>query len=1098
MDKKIIHTVFEQVAIDYPNKIAVQDAEGQITYQKLNTEANQLARWLKSLQIEKGDIIGVLNTPGIGLIKSLLAILKSGGIYLPVDVDFPTNRIAQIFNDCCPKVLFVDKAQLPRLQEWIDTIGIDFQYVICLGNQGWALYQQKNNDLVAIKADISSFEAENLPVESDKDDGNYIFYTSGSTGEAKAILGRHKSLGHFIDWEIREFELNDSNQCAMLSQFTFDASLRDIFVPLCTGSTLHIPSLEVKNNTARLLEWLVDHKISLIHTVPSVFKLLTIEISDFDRKAELGACLNHLLMAGEPLYVKDIKNWRALMGDQVEIVNLYGTSETTLAKTCHRIKVVEGEPGQLIHVGQPISHTQVMIMNGPNLCSTGEIGEIFIRTPFISKGYFNNEALTASVFVQNPLGQEQEDLIHRTGDFGRYLSDGEIEVLGRKDDQVKVNGIRVELGEVICRIREIEGVEDTDVIAVQNELFGNDLVCYYTGKYMDETSWQAQLKDRLPKSIVPSFFIHLDEFPLTVNGKKDKKSYPRPETILTSDDQYEAPVGQEEQKLEEIWKEILGMKRISRNVSFFKLGGNSMKVIQLTSRIFREYGISFKYADIFKNHSIRSIAKLIADSQNQMQYASIKKIVEQEYHELSLSQHQLYVACQFERDQIAYNIPVSYVFEGKLDLSAFVRAFDQMVDRHESLRTTFHVVDGELKQKIHDCGGHEVKMDLIDLIENPDPMEVAETLARNQATTVFDLAQGPLLKASIIKVGPEKHVFALTMHHIISDGWSMNIIIHELLTMYNAFKANLAVPLAPLSIQYKDYAAWQRESLQTSGSTNDSKQYWTAKFEGDLPILELPLDYERPEFADYKGSAKNYVFDSTRTSAIKKTCEDAEVTLFMFLLSMVNILLLRRTGQEDIVLGSPIAGRPHNDLEDQIGFYVNMLAFRTKLDPAQSFSQLLHKVKANTLEAYDHELYPFHQIVEDLNLEADFSRNNLFDVVVQFQNAKLEKVKSLKLDDIEVTNFLPNAYSSKFDITFNFEEIDSTSELSLDIEYKSSLFREETVDGLFDELAAIADLVTDNPKLTINEIREGLIGLDTNNEDSNLTALLAGGVSSDY
>lgn len=1098
MDKKIIHTVFEQVVENHPHKIAVQDAHGELSYQKLNSEANQLAQWLRSLHIEKGDIVGVMVTPGITLIKSLLAILKAGGIYLPVDVNFPRNKIQQIFNDCVPKVVFIDEENMVDLQHWVSTLDVTFQYAISYGKHGLKLYKKQGIDMVPQAADVSSFPDQNLPVISGKDDGNYIFYTSGSTGEAKAILGRQMSLGHFIDWEIKEFALDETNHCSMLSQFTFDASLRDVFVALCTGSTLHIPTADIKNNTVQLLDWLVDHKISLIHTVPSVFKLLTKELPNFDKKEALVNQLNHVLMAGEPLYVRDITTWRQHMGTEVEIVNLYGTSETTLAKTFHRINDVGNDPGQVIHVGHSISHTQVMVMNGSSLCSTGEIGEIYIRTPFMSKGYFNNKTLAETVFIQNPLEKEQKDIVHRTGDFGRYLPDGALEVLGRKDDQVKVNGIRVELGEVICRVRELEAIEDVDVVAMKNEMLGNDLVCYYTGVFQETAVLQGLLKDRLTQSIIPSFFVHLDEFPLTMNGKKDKKAYPKPETVLNIGEAYEAPVGEVEKKLEEMWIEILGMKQIDRNVSFFKLGGNSMKVIQLISRIYREYETIFKYIDIFENHSIQSLAKLIAKSQIGKKYEAINKVAESEYHELSLSQHQLYVASQFDNNQIAYNIPVSYIFEGKLDTVAFKKAFETLVARHESLRTIFPSIDGKPKQKINSIDEHQVVLTLLDLTTKANAHTEAEVLANEQATTIFDLAKDALIKASLMKIGEEKYVFALTMHHIISDGWSMNVIIYELLTMYNAFKSETDHPLKPLRIQYKDYAAWQHKSLSDHGSAKNSKGYWLSKFEGDIPVLELPLDYERPEFVDYKGSSKNFIIDRKRTLAIKKICEDAEATMFMFLLSVVNVLLLKQSGQKDIILGSPIAGRPHRDLEDQIGFYVNMLALRTQTDIDEPFKKLLLDTKTNTLEAYDHELYPFHQLVEDLNLKADFSRNNLFDVVVQFQNAKLENVKDLQLDGVEVSNFLPNSYSSKFDITFNFEELEDEKELSLDIEFKSSLFKSETIDRLYDDLIAVVDLVVDDPNRSVKNIRDKVVELNTKVEDSAMADMLSGTITADY
>lgn len=1091
MNKKIIHTVFEQAATQYPEHIAIRDTQAQISYDALNKEANRLAHLLQSIGLQKGSIVAVLATPAIALVRSVLAIFKSAGIYLPADINQAESRLDQAFSEASPSIAITDLANFEKVKSLLATRPTSVQHLIVHTDAGCStVYNVDHGTLTATNLNLSNFSDANPTLQSEDSDGNYIFYTSGSTGKAKAILGCHKGLGHFINWETEEFKVNESFRVSMLSQFTFDASLRDIFLPLTNGGTLCIPSQAIRTNTVRLLEWIADNQITLVHCVPSIFKLMTRELQEFPRRNEIRQHLKFILMAGEPLYAKDITAWRSYMGETTELVNLYGTSETTLAKTFHRIREVPADPSQVLHVGRPMNNTIVALFNGNQPCNPGEVGEIYIKTPFRTKGYYNNEALTRQVFVQNPLVTDKEDILHRTGDFGKYNADGTIEVLGRRDDQVKVNGIRVELGEVRHAVAGIPGIDEVEVLAHVNEQMENELACYYTGTEYEVETLTKLLASKLNPGTVPTYFFHLTQFKLNINGKIDKRALPTPDEILISQGTYEEPVGTLETELEQIWAQVLGLKRVGRKASFFRIGGNSLKAMQVVSRIYKVYNQLLNITELFAHQTIEKLALFIEQGGQKQLFDEIVPTATKDLYDLSMVQMGVYIACNTAQDNVAFNIPLSYVLEGDLDIDAFRRAFDSVVARHESLRTTFVISQGAPKQKIHQAGNFPFTIGYTDLSGDASKLETATALANAQAVTVFDFENGPLVKAHLVRMDEASHIFLLTIHHIVADGWSMEVLVQELTNNYNNYRNGRENKLPALGIQYKDFAAWQQLKVNER-AIESGRNYWLQRLSGELPELELPVDFAKTEEENFEGFAKNYLLNAGFSSAIKELCRRNDTTLFMFLLSAVNVLLYRYSGQKDILLGSPASGRVHRDLEDQIGLYVNMLVHRTRFGSDTTFTELLDEVKTNALDAFQHQSYPFMQLVKDLG-----AQKNIFSAAVQLQNAKLEENKGLQFEGLKISNFLPNAYTSKFDITFNFEDLGEV--VSLDIEYKTRLFNTATIDRMAHDLMFLVEAVTADPSRTVRELKDLLVQKAEPKQMAELSALIAKGLDADY
>jgi amino acid adenylation domain-containing protein len=1072
MDKKIIHTVFEEIVRKQPLKIAIETEEISITYHDLNRYANRLSNLLKSIGCKTGMIVNVVVPSSIQLVGSMLSIFKSGAVFLPVDLTFSEKRMKQIFSETSGGIVIVTADTYNSVIDLINKLNIEITHLIVVDHyDGIKLLSFTKDKFINIEFNETAEWEINPIAEVSGDSSNCIFYTSGSTGEGKAIVGKNSGLSHFIHWEIKEFAIDDSFRVSQLTQVTFDPSLRDIFVALISGGTLCIPSAGIKTDPAQLLNWLEKSKINLVHCVPTLFRLITKELSSDENMSYDLSHIKYILLAGELLYARDIINWRKVAGNKINLVNLYGPTETTLAKAFHRIDKVSENPVHIIPVGIPISNTIIAIVKEGHICKVGEIGEIYIKTPFMSKGYYKNEKLTNECFVQNPLLTDVKDIVYKTGDLGRYINNGNIEVLGRLDSQVKVNGVRTELIEVEQAILANEKITGAVVKTHRTDDNFVSLIAYYTGKKYDGDQFRESLGKVLNQQIIPSYFIYLDEFPLNINGKVDKKALPLPEDILMGSAEIEPPVGILENKLAVLWKEILGVEKISRNVSFFNIGGHSLRAIQLISRIRKEFDVNLKIADIFLHRTIQNLASFISNSLTN-EYKPIIPIAERAHYPLSSAQRRLWILSQIDEGSVAYHLPGAYKFEGDLDKELLNRSLNDLIDRHEILRTVFRRnTDGEIAQYILPLSSLNFKLEYIDYRDRQDAAERIKKDMKEGSTRPFDLTEWPLLRATLYEIRNKQYVFFYNMHHIISDGWSMALLIKEMLITYNSYARSEDSPLQPLHIQYKDYSIWQKQELEGPGLINH-KTYWLKQFSGELPVLALASDKLRPPLKTYFGEIVNKRINSKLSNGLKSLIREQDCTLFMGVLAIVNTLLYKYTNQSDIIIGSPIAGREHNDLDNQIGFYVNTLALRTQFKGTDNFKQLLQNVKAVTLGAYEHQVYPFDVLVGDLDLRRDMSRNPLFDVSVSLQNINIfsNNSKDICLNGVNVSFYQDEelVQMSKFDLSLDFKEV--RDELALSIEYNTDIYYKATVEQLTNHLEQLIEEIIKFPELPIDEI----------------------------
>jgi mycobactin peptide synthetase MbtE len=1069
MDKKVLFTVLDQVAEANPENIAIEETGRSTTYRAMVSNADRIANCLLSENVKKAEEVATFLTCGATYLSSIMGINKAGGIFMALDVEYPIKRMEYILHHAKPRLILTDEQHLPKLLEVIGELELkhDFIEKILLissldtviqtgtfSGEEFQLSEEKTYPETAVELMVNG------------DDSMYLVNTSGSTGNPKMIEGMHKSLSHFIHWEVNDFKLSQKTRGCILARLSFDLSLREMFAPLLAGGTLCIPTSEIKAQPVRLIEWMGLSGINLIHPIPSIFRQIMKEIKNNPSLGDNVTGLENILFAGEALFGRDIAEWRSIGGDKASLANLYGPSETTLAKICNRICTNDYQPNEIIPLGKPLPNTSILIISDNLLCSPNVIGEIYIKTPFRSKGYFKEPGMTREKFIQNPLHNDYEDIVYQTGDLAKYYEDGTIAFTGRQDSQVKIRGNRVELPEIEKAIMNYPDVKQAVVLPVKNADGENVITCYYVGDaYFDKENLRTYLKDYLPEYMFPSYYIHLEEFPLNLNGKIDRRALPKPEELLYDQLSFEAPTNELEEKLAVMWAEVLNLKKVGINNSFYELGGHSLSVTKILSRIYKELGIEILLKEIFENATIKKLAKLLSGKE-QTAFRSITRVATQPWYDLSYSQTSIWLFEQTERESAAFNIPAAFFLYGKLDVNDLQKACNQLIERHESLRTTFTLAEGKPVQQIHDTIEFTIEYIKDEIAETETEFDIARYF-EPAAGKPFDIEKGPLLRALLVETGSDKHLLLFTIHHIISDGWSIMVLINEITALYNAIRAGKPNPLTPLSIQYKDYAVWLNELL-AGDKAPVLKQYWADKLSGDLPLVEFPADYSRKENATFNGDVLYFDLPVEINNQINKLNLKYGTTSFITFLALVNIVLHKFTGKRDLIVGTPLAGREHVDLEGIIGIFVNVLPIRNQVEEADTFLAFLNKVKKAVFETYEYQHYPFELISQNAGLSNRNKMLQLVDVLVQSQT--MVPVEESQLSEIYVKPCYLNNKTSKVDLTFDLSPNKHQSS-TVSIEYNTDLFSYETIEGIKDNMLHLFSVVLGNVNTAIADLK---------------------------
>lgn len=1023
---KSIIDLFEEQVKKTPNNIAVIFKETELTYSELNQKANQFANYISSrYKVDTGDIVGVyLPKSDLGIV-SFLAILKLGGVYLPIDTNYPLERINYLIKDSGLKLLI-------NIGE--NTLNIDHCDLISVHSIVLDQYDGANINNVISPRDLA-----------------YIIYTSGSTGQPKGVMVEHQStINMFLD-QIRSFEITENDKVVWFASVSFDASISEILMALNSGGALSIPTEDEIKDKDKFVTFLKTTQSTVVTFPPSYLGLL----SNDDISG-----LRSIITAGESANPSAALSITEL---GIDYYNAYGPTECTVCVSIYKVTQDDASKS-IIPIGKPIANTKVYILDEKlQPMPVGVSGKIYVSGAGLSRGYLNKPELTSEKFIANPFSDKEK--MYDTGDLGCWLSDGTIEFHGRKDQQVKLRGFRIELGEIENTILQYSKEIKQAVVAVKEYNQEKVLVAYLVGgTIVDKSDLRNFLQNKLPDHMVPGFYVSLEKLPLTPNGKIDKKSLPELSGVDVIRKAYVAPRSKTEEAMSKIWQEVLNIEKIGIHDDFFELGGHSLIVGQVINRINQQLGKTISFKTFFSNATIEKITAQLKDNH----YLPILKAPDALSYPLTASQNRLWILSQLEGGSLAYNMPAAVKFNGALDINKFEEAFKRLINRYEILRTYFKTnSEGEVQQYIlpEDQLNFEIVQEDYSLTENQEDRVKNYLYERNRE--VFDLENAPLIRASLIKVRKDEYVFFFSMHHIIGDGWTIELIIDEVVKTYNAIKIGDKIELPALEIQYKDYALWINDELQLE-KYKGSEAYWLNQFSGQIPVLELPSFKTRPLIQTYNGDTVKHTFGKEFSEKLKSFCKENDLTLFMILMSGVNALLYRYTGQNDIIVGTPVAGREHPDLENQLGLFLNTLAIRTHIKDEVTFLDLIANQKETLLEAYDHQNYPFDLLINKLNLKRDPSRSALFDVLVVLQNqSQLKNINTEELSDIEVSYFDFNDKTAQVDISFRFVEIDS---LHLTIEYNTDIYEGHLIAKMFSHFENLLTHLLENPLKAIEQI----------------------------
>ncbi|MDH5548120.1 MAG: amino acid adenylation domain-containing protein [Gammaproteobacteria bacterium] len=1025
---------FSDMAVRNPDSIAVEYRDQKFSYAQINDGANRVANTLIDRGLEQEAIIGLLIDNPVDHLIAVIGSFKAGAMFASFGLQNPIPHIRQQIESARPSVWVCSSNSLSIISEIYEQRGRTEKFVILI--DGIATGEPVDIDALAdskLRANCTSFTSSSIntppTLTRDRNAPCYIYFTSGSTGTPKPIVGRTQGLAHFIEWEIDTFKIDKHARVSQLTAPTFDAYLRDVFVPLCSGATLCIPPQASRNLTPDVLvSWIQQQAITLVHCVPSLFRTLLSQ----HLTPEHFSALQHVLLAGEPLLPRDVKKWQNIFGQRVELVNLYGASETTMVKCFHRV-TPEDAKQTFIPVGRAMSGAAVIVLDEQGrVCPRGEIGEIYIRSPYVSLGYYQQAEMTQRAFVANPL--MEGDTVYRTGDLGTLLPDGNLRFLGRRDQQVKVNGIRIELSEIENALLAQPDIQEAAVIATTTDFGDTVLHAYYENKEAIPTEeLRAFLSDRLPASFLPSTYTHLDNLPLTPTGKIDRKALQQ--TVDTSDTQnYVAPVTPTQQQLADIWQEVLGLERVGIQDNFFEIGGHSLRALLVISKIRKTFEVEFPLGTLFDAPTITQLAELIDNSQHS-HFSAIEPLPQQAHYSPSRAQMRLWLLRQFDADSSAYHIPAILDLPDGINNSVFEQVLNTIIERHETLRTVFNEVDEQVVQFILPPSPITLQQQTF---ESTDALQQAI-----KAFTVapFDFINGPLFRAQIIVTPQGQKQLLWCMHEIIADGTSSTLFQKEAEQLLQAFRQGLPNPLAPLRIQYKDYAAWQNRMLEEDSGA-DSRNYWHTQLSGKLPVLDLPFDFPLTAQTDTHGAYYEFTVPAQVQKTLHSYCQSHQVTPFMLLQATLTVALCNLTGQKDIILGSPVAGRDHIDLQPLIGFFLNTILLRYQTMPTTTFAQLLQTVKKTTLDGLAHQHYPFEQLVDELDVSRQRIRFPLTSILLNVMNFT-DNTQTLDLFEARHCSV-----DKDMKIEFEIDVFEYSNGMRFRCIYRTGLFRPETIEYL--------------------------------------------------
>ncbi|MCC5666990.1 amino acid adenylation domain-containing protein [Nostoc sp. CHAB 5784] len=1029
---KCIHQLFEEQVERSPDTIAVVFEDKQLTYREMNQRANCLAHHLKTLGVGPEVLVGICVERSLEMVVGLLGILKAGGAYVPLDPTYPTERLHHILEDSGVQVLLT-------LSQLVKSLPKHQARVVCLDT---------NWEQIALHSDSNPIHGVT------RDNLAYVIYTSGSTGRPKGVAIEHHSTVALLTWAKEVFATEDLAGVLASTSICFDLSVFELFVPLSWGGLVILAQ-----NALDLPTLPAAAQVTLINTVPTA-------MAELVRSQGIPASVRIVNLAGEPLQNQLVQQIYQLPNVQ-QVFNLYGPSEDTTYSTFALIK--KGDT--LVTIGRPIANTQVYLLDKKlQPVPIGVPGELYIGGDGLARGYLNRPDLTQEKFISNPFSNQPNSRLYKTGDKARYLTDGNIEFKGRLDNQVKIRGFRIELGEIETAIAQYPGVRETAVIAREDVPGQKYLAAYIVPNHSEalaSSDLRGFLKEKLPDYMIPGAFVILSALPLTPNGKVDRRALPAPDFQPELQRSSVAPRTPIEEMLASIWTDVLRIELVGVHHNFFELGGHSLLATQVISRVRDTFAVELPLRSLFEAPTIAEFASRVENSlkNGQSQEAlPLLPIPRSESIPLSFAQARLWFLDQLQPNSAFYNIPLALRLSGQLNIAALQSSINEIIQRHEALRTNFTTQEGQPVAVIAATLNCQLQVvNLLHIRESELQIE-AQRLAFEEANRPFNLEREPLLRSMVQKLGETEYVLLFTMHHIISDGWSLGVFTHELTELYKAFGTGITPVLPSLPVQYADFALWQRQWLQ--GEKLEAQlDYWKQQLKNAPALLELPTDRPRPAVQTYRGRYHYAALSLELSGKLSALSKRTGVTLFMTLLAAFVTLLYRITSSDDIVVGTPVAGRNRQEIERLIGFFVNTLVLRTHLGGDPSFEDVLSRVREVALGAYTHQDLPFEQLVEALQPTRSLSYTPLFQVMFALDE---KSVPSFELPELTVSSYAVEIGTAKFDLTLSME---NTADGLVGVwEYNADLFDETTIARMAGHFQTLLKGIVANPQQRVPEL----------------------------
>ncbi len=1024
---KTLHRLFEDQVEKTPGNTALVLDGNKLSYREFNERSNKFSRLLKAKGYTCGSIAAILMESSIEMAISVLAVLKAGGSYLPIDQEIPKERKKYILEDSGVSLLILDKNADPIL---VDISGGIETVVPCDESLFSDITDGSNPGYLIKPRDLA-----------------YLIYTSGSTGRPKGVMIEHWQAVNTLVCRKEEYKITSGDTALQLFSYAFDGFITSFFTPLISGARVVLLSKQSLEDIVQVIKIMETNMVTHLICIPVLYNLILDNITE-----EAASHLKTVTLAGDKVQANLLKK-TASLDKNIEIANEYGITEAAVMSSIYRHQ----ERDKDIKIGKPAWNTFIYItMPGStqNLMPIGVFGEMCLAGAGVARGYMNNPALTAERFVNNPYIPGGKLL--KTGDMGRWLLDGNIEFSGRIDCQVKVRGFRIELGEIERHLLDHEEIKDA-VVTSRDDARGDKYICAYiiSDRKIKISELREHISIYLPDYMIPAYFVFLEKLPLSPTGKVDRNRLPLPDfTALEAE--YTTPRNKIENQLVEIWAKILGIEKdiIGIDTNFFELGGNSLSTNILSNQVHKELNVRLPIIEIFRAPNIRSMSEFITQARQDI-FASINPSEKKEYYVLSSAQKRLYFLQQMELDSIAYNVNVVVGLAGETDRKKLAETFGKLLDRDESLRTSFITVGDTPVQQIH----QEVEFEI-------QYYEASQFRARDIIENFirpFDLAKAPILRVGLIKIDLHSQILMVGLHHIITDGISQIILINDFMSLYNDAQ------LPALRLQYKDYSDWQQSETVKEGLKRQ-EEFWLKEFAGEIPVLELPTDYTRPAIQSFAGSVIDFEINKEKTKALNEIVNSQGATLFMVLLAVFDIFLSKLSNQDDIVVGTPIAGRRHMDLEQIIGLFINTLALRNYPSAEKTFTEFLKEVKQRTLAAFENQDYPFEELVEKAEVPRDMSRNPIFDVMLILQNifdtpaAKIEKGTA----GLQVKPYEYEQKTSQFDLSI--EVVEKGEILHCFFIYCTKIYRKDTIVKFINYLTNIISSVIENPDKKISDI----------------------------